>query len=79
MIILVSIIVFITGLFVYDSSTLTHYSYTGNLVDKWHEEQCDPIYDDKGNYSGESCFDIYTVVMLIDGKRVTETVNKSVY
>lgn len=53
----------------YDYSTLTHSSYQAILIDKWHEERCTPMVDDKGNYIGESCSDIYTVALDVDGDR----------
>lgn len=68
---LASLLVFIVvGLFTLigvDYSRLTPHSYNAQVVDKWHEELCPPIYDDKGNYLSEVCGDDYTVILLIDG------------
>jgi hypothetical protein len=62
----------IVGLLYYDYSSLTHYSYNARIADKWHEEECTPITDEKGNYAGESCSDVYTVVLITDNNRFEE-------
>jgi hypothetical protein len=63
-----TILVIIAGLF-FDSSTLTHQVKSLQLVDKWHEQSCVPIIDDKGNYLSENCSDDWTFVVLENGAR----------
>lgn len=61
-------------LFAIDISQLTHFEGIGKVADKWHEESCVPIFNSDGSYLSESCGDDYTIVLLIDGRRIEERV-----
>jgi hypothetical protein len=65
------------SIFAIDSSQLTHYAEIGQIVDKWHEESCIPMFDGNGGYIGESCGDDYTIVLMLGDRRVEEEVLNS--
>jgi hypothetical protein len=59
----ISLVLFVFALLQFDASQLTHHYETGFLRDKWHEESCTPMYDDKGSYQGETCSDVWTILL----------------
>jgi hypothetical protein len=63
--------------FAIDISKLVHYTEFGDLIDKWHEQSCAPIYDGNLNYIGENCSDDYTIVLMIEGRRIEKLISNS--
>ncbi|RUR77011.1 hypothetical protein PCC6912_39700 [Chlorogloeopsis fritschii PCC 6912] len=52
-----------------DSSKLEELSYTAQVVDKWHKNQCTSVFDREDNYVGESCDNAYTLVLVYENHR----------
>lgn len=63
--------------FTVDSSELIHHVEFGNIIDKWHEESCVPMFDGNSNYIGEACGDDYTIVLMIGDRRVEKLISNS--
>lgn len=47
----------------FDHSVLTPHFESFSIVDKWHEEDCSSVQDSNGNYIGESCEDLWKLVI----------------
>jgi hypothetical protein len=74
-----AIAMLLLGLFVFDSSATIPKQNIFTLADKWHEEDCSPIYDGDGNYMGESCSDDWTFAVLENGERKEIGVSGSLF
>jgi hypothetical protein len=77
--IICAIALLLLGLFVFDVSATIPKQSIFTLVDKWHEENCSPIYGGNGSYMGESCSDDWRFVVIEDGKREEVRVSGSLF
>lgn len=79
-VIIAAVLLGLVWLFWFDSSQLSPpIVHNLTLLDKWHEEDCTPIFDGSGNYLGESCSDEWTLVVMENDQRRTMTVRKDLF
>jgi hypothetical protein len=63
----------------YDGQSLTPKSEQMVLLDKWHKEDCDAMFDGQGNYIGENCGNRWVLVVAQDGQRQERKVSGSIF
>jgi len=63
----------------YDGQSLTQKTERMVLLDKWHDADCDAMYDGQGNYIGENCSDRWVLVVAQDGQRQEKKVSGPVF
>lgn len=77
--VVVVVVILWSGATAYDGQSLTPQMEQMVLLDKWHEEDCDPMFDGQGNYIGESCSDRWVLVVAQDGQRQEKKVSGSIF